>query len=209
MRAMLTKEWYTRGKWLCLLLPAFALIGAYNIVLYFLLVLFLAPLIIALLPLFSLNRDAVSHFDRWYPVLPMKRSSYADFYYILTAVLTGLFLLVNALLYLHTDSTVDCRQLAGLLAGLLAGVGTLCLLMPAVYLPVTFRFGITAGRIAALLLLPVYLLFPFVGFGVIDWFNRFSFDIHSAGIRVLGLCMLLIFLLSRMLSVRALRRAES
>lgn len=202
MRAMLTKEWYTQGKRLCLLLPAFVLIGAYNIVLYFLLVLFLAPLIIALLPLFSLNRDAVSHFNRWYPVLPMKRSTYANFYYILTAVLTGLFLLVNALLYLHTDSTVDCRQLAGLLAG----VGTLCLLMPAVYLPVTFRFGITAGRIAALLTLPVYVLFPFFGFGVIDWF---SFDIHSAGIMVLGLCMLLIFLLSRMLSVRTLRRAES
>lgn len=202
MRAMLTKEWYTRGKRLCLLLLAFVLIGAYNIVLYFLLVLFLAPPIITLLPLFSLNRDAVSHFDRWYPVLPMKRSSYADFYYILTAVLTGLFLLVNALLYLHADSTVDCRQLAGLLAG----VGTLCLLMPAVYLPVTFRFGITAGRIAALLLLPVYVLFPFYGFGVIDWF---SFDIHSAGIMVLGLCMLLGFFLSRMLTVRALRRAES
>ena len=202
MRAMLTKEWYTQGKWLCLLLFAFVLIGAYNIILYFLLVLFLAPLIIALLPLFSLNRDAVSHFDRWYPVLPMKRSTYADFYYILTAVLTGLFLLVNALLYLHTDSTVDCRQLAGLLAG----VGTLCLLMPAVYLPVTCRFGITAGRIAALLMLPVYLLFPFCGFGVIDWF---SFDIHSAGIMVLGLCMLLGFFLSRMLSVRALRKAES
>ena len=201
MRAMLTKEWYTQGKWICLLLLAFALIGVYNIVLYFLLVIFLAPLIIALLPLFSLSRDAVSHFDRWYPVLPMKRSTYADFYYIITAVLTGLFLLVNALLYLHTDSTVDCRQLAGLLAG----VGTLCLLMPAVYLPVTFRFGITAGRIAALLLLPVYLLFPFFGFGVIDWF---SFDIHSAGIMVLGLCMLLGFLLSRMLSVRALRKAE-
>ena len=205
MRAMLTKEWYTRGKRLCLLLLAFALIGVYNIVLYFLLVIFLAPLIIALLPLFSLSRDAVSHFDRWYPVLPMKRSTYADFYYILTAVLTGLFLLVNALLYLHTDSTVDCRQLAGLLAAL----GTLCLLMPAVYLPVMFRFGITAGRIAALLLLPVYVLLPFYGFGVIDGFNWFSFDIHSAGTMALGLCMLLIFLLSRMLSVRALRRAES
>ena len=205
MRAMLTKEWYTRGKRLCLLLLAFALIGAYNIVLYFLLVLFLAPPIIALLPLFSLSRDAVSHFDRWYPVLPMKRSSYADFYYIMTAVLTGLFLLVNALLYLHTDSTVDCRQLAGLLAG----VGTLCLLMPAVYLPVTCRFGITAGRIAALLMLPVYVLLPFYGFGVIDWFNWLSFDTHSAGIMVLGLCMLSGFLLSRMLSVRALREAES
>ena len=200
MHAMLTKEWYAQ-RWLICLLLAFALIGAYNIVLYFLLVIFLAPLIIALLPLFSLSRDAVSHFDRWYPVLPMKRSSYADFYYILTAVLTGLFLLVNALLYLHTDSTVDCRQLAGLLAGL----GTLCLLMPAVYLPVTFRFGITAGRIAALLLLPVYVLFPFYGFGVIDWF---SFDIHSVGIMVLGLCMLPGFLLSRVLSVRALREAE-
>ena len=205
MHAMLTKEWYTQGKRLCLLLLAFALIGAYNIVLYFLLVLFLAPLIIALLPLFSLSRDAVSHFDRWYPVLPMKRSTYADFYYIMTAVLTGLFLLVNALLYLHTDSTVDCRQLAGLLAGL----GTLCLLMPAVYLPVTFRFGITAGRIAALLLLPVYVLLPFCGFGVIDWFNWFSPENRSVGTMVLGLCMLLIFLLSRMLSVRALRRAES
>ncbi len=204
MRAMLTKEWYTRGKRLCLLLFVFVLIGAYNIVLYFLMVLFLLPLIIALLPLFSLSRDAVSHFDRWYPVLPVKRSSYADFYYIMTAVLTGLLLLVNALLYLHTDSTVDCS----LLAGLLAVLGTLCLLMPAVYLPVTFRFGITAGRIAALLL-PVYLLLPFCGFGVIDWFNWVSFDTHSAGVMVLGLCMLLGFFLSRMLSVRALRRAES
>lgn len=204
MHAMLTKEWYTQGKWICLLLLAFVLIGAYNIVLYFLVVLFLAPLIIALLPLFSLNWDAVSHFDRWYPVLPMKRSTYADFYYIMTAVLTGLFLLVNALLYLHTDSAVECRQLAGLLAG----VGTLCLLMPAVYLPVTFRFGIAAGRITALLVLPVYLLFPFCGFGVIDWFNWLSFDTHSAGIMVLGLCMLSGFFLSRMLTVRALRKAE-
>lgn len=204
MRAMLTKEWYTRGKRLCLLLLAFALIGVYNIVLYFLLVIFLAPLIIALLPLFSLSRDAVSHFDRWYPVLPMKRSTYADFYYIMTAVLTGLFLLVNALLYLHTDSTVDCRQLAGLLAG----VGTLCLLMPAVYLPVTFRFGITAGRIAALLLLPVYVILPCLHIDVLDWFNWFSPENRSVGTMVLGLCMLLGFLLSRMLSVRALRRAE-
>ena len=66
----------------------------------------------------------------------------------------------------------------------------------------------TAGRIAALLVLPVYVLLPFCGFGVIDWFNWVSIDIHSAGIMVLGLCMLLIFPLSRMLSVRALRRAE-
>ena len=209
MRAMLTKEWYTRGKRLCLLLLAFALIGAYNIVLYFLLVLFLAPLIIALLPLFSLSRDAVSHFDRWYPVLPMKRSSYADFYYILTAVLTGLFLLVNALLYLHTDSTVDCRQLAGLLAG----VGTLCLLMPAVYLPVTCRFGITAGRIAALLLLPVYVLLPlteiFASGRLWMFLGDGNYETVMTRVSVLGLCMLLIFLLSRMLSVRALRRAES
>ena len=204
MKGLLLKEWYAQRRLICLLLLTFALTGVYNIVLYFLLVLFLAPLIIALLPLFSLSRDAVSHFDRWYPVLPMKRSTYADFYYIMTAVLTGLFLLVNALLYLHTDSAVDCRQLASLLAG----IGTLCLLMPAVYLPVTFRFGITAGRIAALLLLPVYVLFPFCGFGVIDWFNWFPFDTHSAGTMVLGLCMLSGFLLSRMLSVRALREAE-
>lgn len=207
MHAMLTKEWYTQGKWICLLLFVLALIGAYNIVLYFLLVIFLAPLIIALLPLFSLSRDAVSHFDRWYPVLPMKRSSYADFYYIMTAVLTGLFLLVNALiftLYLcHNLYATDGAEYSVLFL-----LGTLCLLMPAVYLPVTFRFGITAGRIAALLVLPVYVLLPFYGFGVIDGFNWFCFDIHSAGTMVLGLCMLLIFLLSRMLSVRALRGAE-
>ena len=204
MKGLLLKEWYTQGRVLLVTLIALAAVVRLDLGLFDSAMAVL-PLPIALLPLFSLNRDAVSHFDRWYPVLPMKRSTYADFYYILTAVLTGLFLLVNALLYLHADSTVDCRQLAGLLAG----VGTLCLLMPAVYLPVTCRFGITAGRIAALLLLPVYVLFPFFGFGVIDWFNWLSIDIHSVGIMVLGLCMLSGFILSRMLSVRALREAES
>ena len=208
MKGLLLKEWYAQRWLICLLLLAFALTGLYNIVLYFLLVIFLAPLIIALLPLFSLNWDAVSHFDRWYPVLPMKRSTYADFYYIMTAVLTGLFLLVNALIYTlylcHNLYATDGAEYSVLFL-----LGTLCLLMPAVYLPVTFRFGITAGRIAALLVLPVYVLLPFYGFGVIDGFNWFSFDIHSAGTMVLGLCMLPGFLLSRMLSVRALRRAES
>ena len=206
MKGVLLKEWYAQ-RWLLCLLLAFALTGAYNIVLYFLLVIFLAPLIIALLPLFSLSRDAVSHFDRWYPVLPMKRSSYADFYYIMTAVLTGLFLLVNALIYTlylcHNLYATDGAEYSVLFL-----LGTLCLLMPAVYLPVTFRFGIAAGRIAALLVLPVYVILPCLHIGVLDWFNWFPPENRSVGTMVLGLCMLLGFLLSRMLSVRALRRAE-
>lgn len=205
MRAMLTKEWYTQRRLICLLL-VFALIGAYNIVLYFLLVLFLAPPIIALLPLFSLNRDAVSHFDRWYPVLPAKRSSYADFYYIAVIVSTCIYLAVQVLIgkcVLHEDVSVSMVILHGVL----------CLLMPAVYLPVTCRFGITAGRIAALLMLPVYVLLPlteiFASGRLWMFLGDGNYETVMTRASVLGLCMLLIFPLSRMLSVRALRRAES
>lgn len=200
MRAMLTKEWYTQGKWICLLLFVLA-VCLFCYVGYFEFAEMILPFVIAVLPLFSLNKDAVSHFERWYPAMPVKRSSYADFYYIMTAVLTGLLLAAHLYYEIrHMYSPIDLCMLGVL--------GTHCLLMPAVYLPVTFRFGITAGRIAALLVLPVYVILPCLHIDVLDWFNWFSPENRSVGTMVLGLCMLSGFLLSRMLSVRALRRAE-
>ena len=200
MHAMLTKEWYTQGKWICLLLFVLA-VCLFWYVGYFEFAEMILPFVIAVLPLFSLNRDAVSHFERWYPAMPVKRSSYADFYYIMTAVLTGLLLAAHLYYEIrHMYSPIDLC--------LLGVLGTHCLLMPAVYLPVTFRFGIAAGRIAALLVLPVYVILPCLHIGVLDWFNWFSPENRSVGTMVLGVGMLLGFLLSRMLSVRALRRAE-
>ena len=200
MHAMLTKEWYTQGKWICLLLFVLA-VCLFCYVGYFEFAEMILPFVIAVLPLFSLNKDAVSHFERWYPAMPVKRSSYADFYYIMTAVLTGLLLAAHLYYEIrHMNSPIDLCMLGVL--------GTHCLLMPAVYLPVTFRFGIAAGRIAALLVLPVYVILPCLHIGVLDWFNWFSPENRSVGTMVLGLCMLLGFLLSRMLSVRALRGAE-
>ena len=205
MKGLLLKEWYTQGRVLLVTLIALAAVVKLNLGLFDSAMVVL-PLPIALLPLFSLNRDAVSHFDRWYPVLPAKRSSYADFYYIAVIVSTCIYLAVQVLIgkyVLHEDVRVSMVLLHGVL----------CLLMPAVYLPVTCRFGITAGRIAALLTVPVYVLLPLaeiLASGRLWMFlSDGNYETGMTRVSVLGVCMLLIFLLSRMLSVRALRRAES
>ncbi len=205
MKGLLLKEWYTQGRVLLVTLIALAAVVKLDLGLFDSAMAVL-PLPIALLPLFSLNRDAVSHFDRWYPVLPAKRSSYADFYYIAVIVSTCIYLAVQVLIgkyILHEDVSVSMVILHGVL----------CLLMPAVYLPVTCRFGITAGRIAALLLLPVYVLLPlteiFASGRLWMFLGDGNYETVMTRVSVLGLCMLLIFSLSRMLSVRALREAES
>ena len=101
MRGLLRKQWYAQRF---VLLAALAVLLAgmcYNTVLY----LFMEPfaaLVIAMLPVFTLNDDAVSHFDRWHVTLPVKRQRYGDSYYLMTALLTVLLLTVHTVIWFRS-----------------------------------------------------------------------------------------------------------
>ncbi|MBP0974806.1 MAG: hypothetical protein J6P20_01940, partial [Oscillospiraceae bacterium] len=93
-----------------------------------------------------------------------------------------------------------------------AGILTvLCLLAPAVYLPVTFRFGIAAGRLTAIgMILPYILmvlrsidLWGFLGDLQMKGFAAFI----EAGLLPVAVPVLL-YAVSLCLSARALQRAE-
>ena len=201
MRGLLLKEWYAhRFIWLTAL--AVLIFGwFYNEILY----LFMEPaaaLLIAMLPIFSLHQDAVSRFDCWHLTLPVKRSRYADVYYLMIAGMMLPLLIVHSVIWLRSE--------LGAYFAVLGALMLLCLLAPAVYLPVTFRFGIAAGRVAALvMILPYTLLILTVTdlWGIWGEWERGIVSFLSAGVPVVGVPVLL-FAVSRFISARILNQAE-
>ena len=201
MRGLLLKEWYAhRFVWLTAL-AVLIIVFWRNSVLF----LFMEPaaaLLIAMMPVFSLNQDAVSRFGRWHLTLPVKRSSYADVYYLMIAGMTVPLLIAHSVIWLRAE-----------LGGYFAVLGVLmllCLLAPAVYLPVTFRFGIAAGRAAALVMILPYTLLILAATDLYEFFGgweRRVLSLFSAGPAVVGLFMLL-FAVSRYLSAWILKKAE-
>lgn len=200
MRGLLKRLWYTH-RFKLLAMAAALLAGmCYHKMLY----LFMEPfaaLMIAMLPIVALNDDAVSHFDRWHLILPLKRQRYADAYYLFTAMLTLLLLTVHTVIWFQVGLEEGWATVAGILT-------VLCLLAPAVYLPVTFRFGIAAGRLTAIgMILPYILmvlrsidLWGFLGDLQMKGFAAFI----EAGLLPVAVPVLL-FAVSRNLSARALQ----
>lgn len=207
MRGLLVKEWYLQRFDLITGSVLIIVLGYVNPILLLLFLVF-SPLAPAVYPILSLNRDAVSHFDRWYPTMPVKRSSYADLYYLIITVLTAVLTLLMVLLFmLISDGAFSFGAISAMLV--------LCLMMPTVYLPVTFRFGLAAGRVAALvMLLPEILLMISFANSITDFspWQRWIMDCFYGNKQEIGMLFaagtVLAFICSRMLSVRALRRAE-
>ena len=201
MRGLLRKQWYAQRF---VLLAALAVLLAgmcYNTVLY----LFMEPfaaLVIAMLPVFTLNDDAVSHFDRWHVTLPVKRQRYGDSYYLMTALLTVLLLTVHTVIWFRSGLDEGWLITMGMLT-------VLCLLAPAVYLPVTFRFGIAAGRLTAIVMILPYILMTYEIidiWGILGIPQRFL-PFLTAGLLSVAVPVLL-FAVSRCLSVKALQKSE-
>ena len=197
------KVWYAH-RFALLAVTAVLLAGmCYNMVLY----LFMEPfaaLVIAMLPIFSLNDDAVSHFDRWHVILPVKRQRYGDAYYLMTALLTLLLLTAHTVAWFRSGLDEGYVMTVGLLL-------MLCLLAPAVYLPVTFRFGIAAGRLTAIAMTLPYILMVLRSIDLSGFLGDLQMKGFAAFIEA-GLLPVavpvLLFAVSRNLSARALQTKE-
>ena len=199
MRGLLKRLWYTHRFKLLAMAAALLACMCYHKILYLCMEPF-AALMIAMLPIVALNDDAVSHFDRWHLILPLKRQRYADAYYLFTAMLTLLLLSVHTVIWFQVGLEEGWAVVAGVLT-------VLCLLAPAVYLPVSFRFGIAAGRLTAIgMILPYVLLIVSVidlwGLLVVPPQELTAF--LTAGLLPVAAPVLL-FAVSRNLSARALQ----
>lgn len=203
MRGLLRRQWYAYSGMLTAALAVLTACVCYHGVLY----LFIEPfaaLLIAMLPAFALNDDAVSHFDRWHVILPVKRQRYGDAYYLMTALLTLLLLTAHTVAWFRSGLDEGYVMTVGILL-------ILCLLAPAVYLPVTFRFGIVAGRLTAITMTLPYILmvlrcidmWGFLGDLQMKGFTAFI----EAGLLPVAVPVLL-FAVSRNLSARALQTKE-
>ena len=207
MRGLLIKEWYARR----LGLLAAAALGVFIYFripdLFFMLMLTLPP-VLSMVPVSALQTDAVSHFDRWYPVLPVKRRTYADLFFLEALLLTALYFAV----YLGTYR-IFLHDI--LYAGDIAVLTMQCLLTPAVCLPLTFRFGITAGRVAAIAMILPEILLLLAAWGLDDVFGRFGDTVYELlfgnlqGITVTACAaVVLLFILAWAYSAAVLERRE-
>ena len=203
MRGLLKRLWYTHRFKLLAMAAALLACMCYHKMLY----LFMEPfaaLMIAMLPIVALNDDAVSHFDRWHVILPVKRQRYADAYYLMTALLTLLLLTAHTVAWFRSGLDEGYVMTVGLLL-------ILCLLAPAVYLPVTFRFGIAAGRLTAIAMTLPYILMVLRCidmWGFLDDLQMKGFAAFiEAGLLPVAVPVLL-FAVSRNLSARALQTKE-
>ena len=108
---------------------------------------------IAVLPCPLFAADAQSRFESYRLTLPVKRRTIADAYYLTVLLLTVILLLFSLLMLLRNQMDLKLYYLSNLTA--------YCLLMPAVFLPLTLRFGRIAGMIAAMIVLVLYMMaFP-------------------------------------------------
>ena len=202
MRGMLLKELYQHRLGLIAVTAILLAVMCMNRILY----LFAEPfaaLAIAMYPVFSLHADAVSRFDRWHVILPAERRCYADVYYLMLAVMTVLLLTVHTLTWFYLGLDEGFTAIA-------AGLTVLCLLAPAVYLPVTFRFGITAGRLTAIVMILPYVLLGITLTDITGSFGsweRGTIALLSGG-AVSAAVPVLLFVLSWMRSAALLKAKE-
>ena len=97
-----------------------------------------------------IGSDAASGFERYRLTLPVKRRTIADAYYLTILVLTVILVLFALLLLVWHHAVLIPPYIFYLIA--------LCLLMPAVFLPLTIRFGRVAGMIGAMIVLTLNML---------------------------------------------------
>ena len=167
MKGLLLKEWYT-FRLLFILIAAAALVMPLfftNKCFYFY---YMLALMIGMYPLLSAADDEKSRYDSYLRTMPLKETARADVYYLTTLLLTGILLLSVCCIpqesrfgfYRNAAGSLQfCR--VSLPEGEFAfmtlmtkpqmvwTMGSAALLMPALYLPVMFRFGQRAGILAA------------------------------------------------------------
>ena len=220
MKGLLLKEWY-QNVWALALLFLLILPRDGNL---------FAPacmiaLIIGIYPLWSIAADQRSRFDRYQLTLPIAKEKRWDVYYVLLAVMTAVLLLLFYLLHgrdlpnydmlKHMTSYAEFEiyskfhSLMTVRQYLCAQI--VCTLLPAAcYIPAAAKGGRSMGLCIALLPYIVIVLVcsnlsrAYVQeslFGMKIYESELLFEIAAGAALVL-------FLLSRMLTVRTLREAE-
>ncbi len=220
MKGLLLKEWYQNVWALVLLLP---LVSARDVYLFG--PVCMSAVFVGMLPLWSISANEISRFDRYQLTLPIAKEKRWDVYYVLLPVLTAVLLLLFYLLHgrglpsydmlKHMTSNAEFEiyskfhSLMTVRQYLCAQI--VCTLLPAAcYIPAAAKGGRSMGLCIALLPYIVIVLVcsnlsrAYVQeslFGMKIYESELLFEIAAGA--ALGL-----FLLSRMLTVRALREAE-
>ena len=206
MKAMLLRIWYLiRRRLLLICIPAVLIVCMFPPAGIFLL-LFL-EIAAGMIPLAVMQDDDISRFEQWKLTLPLPRRVHADAAYLVVLLLSGCLLSVTAVL-LSALRTQGFPYYLGLTAAA-------CLLMPAVSLPVAYRFGRIAGCIAAFVIMMAevtvmpLLIVPFVLSLPAKDAVLVSSTFSCAWYELLpGPAALLLFGISRMISVRILEKKE-
>ena len=221
MKGLLLKEWY-QNVWALALLFLLILPRDGN--------LFepacMIALIIGIYPLWSIAADQRSRFDRYQLTLPIAKEKRWDVYYVLLPVLTVGMMLLFYLLHGRGLPTSDMlknltpdtefemytkfRTLMTVRQYLCAQI--VCTLLPAAcYIPAAAKGGRFTGALIELLL-GIMIVFGSNELSLAHGLESlFGMKIYESELlfEIAAGAALVLFLLSRMLSVRALRRAES
>ena len=162
---------------------------------------------IAALPFLLLLSDEKSRFARWQTILPVSRGRLVDAYYLLTLLLTAVGVLWSALIMLHYNKAEALLRIFQLTGCSLA--------VPAIVLPFVFRFGgkVAAAGLALLsMMMPavfMMLMLTMLFYTVPEGGEPAAVTVHYGVDALLpGAIVLLLFSISRMISVRVIEKRE-
>ena len=169
-----------------------------------LMLLIYAAMIISVVMCRLLIADETPHFNRWRLILPLRRRTITDAYYLAVLFLTACLMLPAALAELQYHSGGSVLYFSWLV--------TLSLLMPAVFYPAALRFGRTVGAVCAFAALFLE-MYGFLNVSMIkvdqviffDGAEQMCFEWFET---LPGPAALVIFGISRMISVRVIENRE-
>ena len=205
MKALLLRMWYALRIPVLIVAAVLLILNVINPILAACF-LFAAAMLIAGLPLWLLVWDEKSRFDRWRLTLPVSRRECVDAVYLIMLIPTAVLLLWSAAILLQYNTAQALLTLSSLTAW--------SLLIPALSLPFAFRFGkiaAAAGMILEMLLAPFAFLSMIV---LVIFFTPAEGQIGNVSVSydwyelLPGPVALILFGISRMISVRVFRKCE-
>ncbi|MBQ5338254.1 MAG: ABC-2 transporter permease [Oscillospiraceae bacterium] len=206
MKSILLRMWYTIRIPVIVAAAVLLILTLINPILACSIITMLS-LCIAALPFLLLLLDEQSRFAHWQTLLPVPRGRIADAYYLLTLLLTAGAVLWAALIMLHYNKAEAVLRIFQLSA--------ICLAVPAIVLPFAFRFGTKAAAVGLVLVL---MMFPAVSMILMMTMLFYTSPEggelgtvtvqYGADALLPGIAALLLFGISRMISVRIIEKRE-
>lgn len=208
MKGLLIKEWYTvRRSFLTALAVSALFIGISLKMELGFGICYLAPLF-GMLPLTAMAQDEVSRWQQYACMLLQSRKQIVTAKYLVTLILVAFALLLSAV-PLHRITANDIDAHAGDIDAWLTLAAGFGLAVPAVMLPLCFRFGTGSMRVLWILLVSVSLTFA-TGFLSLPYMPADGFRQYLGENPMLPAIFGLagVFLLSWYLSVKLFERRE-